>query len=69
MLYHRSFSKNLENKNQLKITGVLTEDVVQNHHFDMEYVLQKFSRHYEDLYENIKNRKFLEENPYELGHL
>lgn len=55
-------SKNLENKNQLKITGVLTEDVVQNHHFDMEYVLQKFSRHYEDLYENIKNRKFLEEN-------
>lgn len=55
-------SKNLESKHQLKITGVLSEDVVQNHHFNMEYVLRKFSQHYEELYVNIKNRQFLEEN-------
>ena len=55
-------SRNLENKNQLKITGVLSEDVIQNDHFNMEYTLKKFSQHYEELYENIKNRKFLEEN-------
>lgn len=49
-------SKNQENKEHLKITGVLNEDVIRDHHFDMVSVLQKFAEHYEDLYENIRNR-------------
>ena len=55
-------SRNQEDKKHLKITGVLSEDVIQDGHFCMEYVLETFSHHYEELYENIKNRKFLEEN-------
>ena len=55
-------SRNTGYKGQVKITGVLTEDVIQNNHFVMEYALQKFSEHYETLYESIKNRKFLEEH-------
>lgn len=55
-------SKNMDDKEQVKISGVLTEDVIQDNHFVMEYALQKFSEHYEGLYENVKNRKFLEEH-------
>lgn len=55
-------SRNQEDKKQVKITGVLSEDVIQGGLFCMEYVLETFSRHYAELYENIKNRKFLEEN-------
>ncbi len=55
-------SKNMEKKEQPKISGVLAEDVIQNDHFDMEYLLDKFSQHYSELYENVKNRTFLEEN-------
>lgn len=55
-------SRNLDNKEQMKITGVLAEDVIQSGHFSMEHALRKFAQHYEDLYENMRNRSFLEEN-------
>lgn len=55
-------SRNLENQEQIKITGVLAEDVIQDGHFSMEYALRKFAQHYEGLYENVKDRKFLEEH-------
>lgn len=55
-------SRNLENKERIKISGVLAEDVTRNGRFAMEYALQKFSEHYEGIYENVKNRKFLEEH-------
>ncbi len=55
-------SKNMESKEQVKISGVLTEDVIQNGRFSMEYALRKFSEHYGGLYESMKNRKFLEEH-------
>ena len=55
-------SRNLEDQKQIKITGVLAEDVIQDGHFSMEYALRKFAQHYEGLYENVKNRKFLEEH-------
>lgn len=55
-------SKNQEIKAPLKITGVLSEDVIRNNRFNMESVLRKFSQHYEEFYENRKNRNFLEEN-------
>lgn len=55
-------SKNCADKEHIKITGVLNEDVIRDNHFDMEYALRKFAEHYADLYENIKNRTFLEEN-------
>ena len=54
-------SKNLEKKDNVKIGGVLTEDVIRDGHFRMDYVLEKFASHYAELYENEKNRKFLEE--------
>lgn len=55
-------SKNMESKEQIKISGVLAEDVIQNDRFSMEHALQKFSEHYGELYGNMKNRKFLEEH-------
>lgn len=55
-------SKNLENSQQVKITGVLAEDVIQDGHFNMEYALVKFAEHYQELYANINNRTFLEEH-------
>lgn len=55
-------SKNLQHTNQMKITGVFTEDVIQNGRFSMEYALQKFAQHYKSLYENRSNRQFLEEH-------
>lgn len=55
-------SRNLESQEQIKITGVLAEDVIQDGHFSMEYALRKFAQHYEGLYENVKDRKFLEEH-------
>ena len=55
-------SKNLEKKDNVKISGVLTEDVIRDGHFQMDYVLEKFASHYAELYKNEKNCKFLEEN-------
>lgn len=55
-------SKNLENAEQIKITGVLAEDVIKGGYFHMEYALVKFSEHYQELYANMNNRKFLEEH-------
>ncbi len=55
-------SKNLENSQQVKITEVLAEDVIQDGHFNMEYALVKFAEHYQELYANINNRTFLEEH-------
>lgn len=55
-------SNNLQKKDNVKISGVLTEDVIKDGHFQMEYVLKKFAVHYSELFEKEKNRKFLEEN-------
>lgn len=39
-------SKNLEKKDNVKIRGVLVEDVVCDGRFQMDYVLEKFATHY-----------------------
>lgn len=56
------FISNNMQKNSVKISGVLTEDVVREGHFQMEYVLKKFAEHYSEIYKKEKNRKFLEES-------
>lgn len=55
-------SKNLEKKDNVKIRGVLVEDVVCDGRFQMDYVLEKFATHYAELYQNSNNHKFLEDN-------
>lgn len=55
-------SKNMQDTKQQNMTGVLAEDVLKDGQFQMEYALRKFAQHYEGLYENIKNRRFLEEH-------
>ncbi len=55
-------SKNQENPNKIKITGVLAEDVIHGGCFNMELALYKFCEHYRQLYAQIGNRKFLEEH-------
>lgn len=39
-------SKNQENPNKIKITGVLAEDVIHGGCFNMELTLYKFCEHY-----------------------
>ncbi len=55
-------SQNMQDTKQQNMTGVLAEDVLKDGQFQMEYALRKFAQHYEGLYENIKNRRFLEEH-------
>ena len=55
-------SHHAEERRGVKITGVLAEDVVQDGHFRMDYVLEKFAEHFEGVYANVKNRKFMEDN-------
>lgn len=55
-------ARNAEEKESVKVTGVLAEDVVQDGHFRMDYALERFALHFRELYSGLKNRKFMEEH-------
>jgi len=48
-----------EHKKNVRITGVLQQDIVRDGRFDMELCLKKFAEHYADIY-TPKNEKFVE---------